>query len=122
MSPDPNTRASRLRENTAEAHLAILRNRVEQHVASVGKTPQSLISRSEEAVRSIDKIIKQLRDCANGDDDIDLKALVAQLEDEFVPIKNRMKWHDQQIAAFAPLRDALADTELPEEEPDAEDG
>ena len=121
MSPDPATRETRLRENQAEARLAILRNRVEQHISSVGRTPESLVARSQDATRNIEKIIQQLHECAAGRDDLDLKALVSQLDDEFGPIRSRLRWHDQQIVAFAPLRAALDDTSMPDED-DAQDG
>lgn len=114
MGPDPTTQATRLRENEAEANLAILRNRVEQHLTSVGKTPDSLIDRSQAAVVAIEKIISQLQDCANGRNDLDLKVLVGELDDNFRVMRARQRWHDQQVTAFAPLRAALDDTEMPE--------
>lgn len=115
MGPDPQTREVRLRENEAEQRLAVLRNRVEQHLTTVGKTPPALVARSQEAVTSIEKALDELHECAKGRDDIDLKALAATLEDNFRVMRARQRWHDQQIEAFAPLRTALDDTKMPED-------
>jgi len=97
----------RLEENRAQAALTILTARVEQHLTSVGKTPDALLARSSAAVRNVEKIIRQLKDHERGHEDLDLRSLINELDDEFGPIKARIRWHDQQVVAFQPLRDAM---------------
>ena len=106
MSESEATREEMLRENDAESKLALLRSRVEQHITSVGRTSPRMIERSGKA---LDRIEVLLAEMAQACDDPHLANLISEATSEFAHVKARQVWHDQQIEAYAPIRNALYD-------------